>query len=52
MCVLYLFKESNDIFTDLSQSHDDVIGVDVTESGVISALPSGLVQDQVPAVHR
>lgn len=35
----------------MSQTDNDVVVVDVAESGVVSALSPGLVQDQVPAVH-
>lgn len=48
----HLLKQADDIFADLRQAHDDVVGVDVAECGVITALPPHLVQHQVPAVHR
>lgn len=35
----------------MCQTDNDVVVVDVAESGVVSALPPGLVQDQIPAVH-
>lgn len=45
-----LFEKSDDILAHVGQTDNDVVVVDVTESGVVSALPSGLLQDQVPAV--
>lgn len=47
-----LLKEADDVLADLGQTHDDVVGVDVAEGGVVSALAPRLVQQQVPAVHR
>ena len=35
----------------MRQADNDVVVVDVAESGVVSALPPGLLQDQIPAVH-
>ena len=35
----------------MCQTDNDVVVVDVAESGVVPALPSGLFQDQIPAVH-
>lgn len=46
-----LFKKSDDILAYVRQPDNDVVVVDVAESGVVSALPSGLVQHQIPAVH-
>ena len=48
----YLLEEPDDVLADLGQAHDDVVGVDVVERGVVAALAPRLVQDQVPAVHR
>ena len=48
----YLLEEPDDVLADLGQADDDVVGVDVVEGGVVTALTSCLVQDQVPAVHR
>lgn len=45
-----LFEKSDDILAHVRQTDNDVVVVDVAESGVVSALPSGLVQDQIPAV--
>lgn len=46
-----LFEKSDDILAYVRQPDNDVVVVDVAESGVVSALPSGLVQHQIPAVH-
>lgn len=46
-----LFEESGDILAHVCQADNDVVVVDVAESGVISALSPGLVQNQVPAVN-
>lgn len=46
-----LFEESDDILAHVCQTDNDVVVVDVAESGVVPALPSGLFQDQIPAVH-
>lgn len=46
-----LFEKSDDILAHVCQTDNDVVVVDVTESGVVSALPPGLLQDQIPAVH-
>lgn len=46
-----LFEKSDDILAHMSQTDNDIVVVDVAESGVVSALPPGLVQDQIPAVH-
>lgn len=35
----------------MRQADNDVVVVDVAESGVVSALPPGLLQHQIPAVH-
>lgn len=51
-CFGYLFKEPDDILADLRQPDDDIVHEDVVQGGVISALPPGLRQNQVPAVHR
>lgn len=48
----YLFKEPDDILTDLRQPDDDIVHEDVIQGGMISALSTGLCQNQVPAVHR
>lgn len=47
-----LLEEPDDVLADLGETHDDVVGVDVVERGVVAALPARLVQDQVPAVDR
>lgn len=46
-----LFEKSDDILAYVRQPDNDVVVVDVAESGVVPALTSGLVQDQIPAVH-
>lgn len=46
-----LFKESDDILAHVCQTDNDVVVVDVAERSVVSALPPGLVQHQIPAVH-
>jgi len=46
-----LFEKSDDILAHVCQADNDIVVVDVTESGVVSAFSSGLVQDQIPAVH-
>lgn len=46
-----LFEESDDILAHVRQTDNDVVVVDVAERGVVSALPPGLLQDQIPAVH-
>lgn len=48
----HLFEESDDILTDLGEADDDIVHEDVIEGGMVSALPPGLIQDQIPAVHR
>lgn len=35
----------------MCQADNDVVVVDVTEGGMVSALPPGLLQHQIPAVH-
>lgn len=35
----------------MRQPDNDVVVVDVAESRMVSALPPGLVQNQIPAVH-
>ncbi len=46
-----LFEKSDDILAHVCQADNDVVVVDVAESGVVSALSPGLLQDQIPAVH-
>lgn len=46
-----LFEESGDILAHMCQADNDIVVVDVAESGVVSALSPGLVQNQIPAVH-
>lgn len=46
-----LLKQANDVLADLSQTHNDVVGVDVAEGGMVSALTPRLIQQQVPAVN-
>lgn len=50
-CPGYLFEEPDDILADLRQPDDDIVHEDVIQGGVVSALPTGLCQNQVPAVH-
>lgn len=47
----HLFEESDDILTDLGKADDDIVHEDVIEGGMISALPPGLMQYQIPTVH-
>lgn len=47
-----LFEESDDILAHVCQTHNHVVVVDVSESGVVPALPPGVLQHQIPAVHR
>lgn len=47
----YLFKEPDDILTDLRESDNDIVHEDVIQGSMISALPPSLGQNQVPAVH-
>lgn len=47
----HLFEESDDILADLWEADDDVVHEDVIEGGMISTLPPGLMQDQIPTVH-
>lgn len=47
----HLFEESDDILIDLWEADNDVVHEDVIEGGMVSALPPGLMQDQIPAVH-
>lgn len=47
----YLLEETGGILADLHYAHDDVVEVQVAKSGMISALPPHLVQQQIPAVH-
>lgn len=46
-----LFEKSDDILAHVCQTDNDVVVIDVAQSGVVSALPPGLLQDQIPAVH-
>ena len=46
-----LFEQPDDILAHVCQADNDVVVVDVAEHGVVSALPPGLVQDQIPAIH-
>lgn len=48
----HLFEEPDDILTDLRQAHDDIVGEDVIEGGMITALPPRLVQKKVPTADR
>ena len=47
----HLLEKPRGVLADLHEPHDDVVEVDVTERGVVLALPPHLVQQQVPAVH-
>lgn len=40
---IYLFKESSWVLADLDKSRNDIIQVDVTQGGVVPALPLHLV---------
>lgn len=46
-----LFEKSDDILAHVRQPDNDIVVVDVAEGGVVSALPPGLLQNQIPAVH-
>lgn len=46
-----LFEKSDDILAHVRQPDNDIVVVDVAESGVVSALPPGLLQNQIPTVH-
>lgn len=46
-----LLEEADDVLADLGQAHDDIVGVDVAEGGMVSALSPRLAQHQVPAVY-
>lgn len=46
-----LFEKPDDILAHVRQADNDVVVVDVAESGVVFALTPGLIQDQIPAVH-
>lgn len=46
-----LFEKSDDILAHVSQPDNHIVVVDVAEGGVVSALPPGLIQNQIPAVH-
>lgn len=46
-----LFEKSDDILAHMRQPDNDIVVVDVAESGVVSALPPGLLQNQIPTVH-
>lgn len=46
----HLFEESDDILADLGEADDDIVHEDVIEGGVVSALPPGLMQYQIPTV--
>lgn len=48
----HLFEESDDILTDLGEADDYIVHEDVIEGGMVSALPPGLMQNQIPTVHR
>lgn len=47
-----LFHKTCGVFTNLHKAHDDVVQINVAQCRMIFALPSNLVQQQVPAVHR
>lgn len=46
-----LFEKSDDILAYVRQPDNDIVVVDVAEGGVVPALPPGLLQNQIPAVH-
>ena len=46
-----LFKHPGGVLAYLHEPHDDIVQIDVTQSGVVFALSSHLVQEQIPAVH-
>lgn len=45
-----LLEQSDDILADLGQTEDDIVGVDVAESGMVTTFSPRLVQHQVPTV--
>lgn len=49
---MYLFKHPGGILTYLHEPHNHIVQIDVTQSRMVFALSSYLVQKQVPAVHR
>lgn len=46
-----LLEQTCGVLTDLHEAHDDIVEVNITQSGVVFTLPSYLVQQQIPAVH-
>ncbi len=46
-----LLEQADDVLADLGQADDDIVGVQVAEGGVVTALSPRLVQHQVPAVY-
>lgn len=48
----YLLEEAPWVLTDLCKAGNDVVEVEVRQSGVVAALPLHLLQQQVPAIHR
>lgn len=47
----HLLQESSGVLTDLHETDDDIVQVQVTEGGMVLALPPHLVQQEVPAVN-
>lgn len=47
----YLLEEAPRVLADLHEAWDDVVEIDVTERGVVPALPLHLVEQEIPAVH-
>lgn len=45
------FEQAEDVLTDLGQTEDHIVGVEVAEGGMVTALSPRLVQHQVPAVY-
>lgn len=47
-----LLEQADHVLTDLGQANNDIVGVDVTEGGMVTTLSPRLIQHQVPAVYR
>ena len=48
----YLLEEASRVLADLCKPWDDIVEVEVRQSGAVPALPLHLKQQQVPAVRR
>lgn len=46
----HLFEEASWVLADLGEAWDDVVEVEIAESGVVSTLSLHLSQEKVPAV--